>query len=242
MVRLPNRQPSGPSRPENPLKNSLILLAAGQGKRMGGKTPKMFLKLLGRPILHWTLHFLDLCPAVQNIVLVVPPGTRQKFDSKKIHAVIAGGRERTDSARLAMRALPKEAEWVGIHDAARPFVAPGDVARVFQAAQDVGAAILAVPAKDTVKLSRQGSFSIEQTLRRERCWLAQTPQVFRRDIAEKMHASSRSKRFTDDASIAESLGYSVRLVPGSYENMKITTPEDLVLAEKILKKRIRHGK
>ena len=208
---------------------------------MGGRTPKMFLTLLGRPIIHWTIHFLEKCSAVHSIVLVVPPGARQKFNSKKIHAVVPGGRERTDSARNAMRALPPGAEWVGIHDAARPFVTAGDVARGFQAAKDTGSAILAVPAKDTVKVSRAGSLKIEKTLPRERCWLAQTPQVFRRDIAEKIHASARSKRFTDDASIAESLGYSVRLVPGSYENMKITTPEDLILAEKILRKRIRHG-
>jgi 2-C-methyl-D-erythritol 4-phosphate cytidylyltransferase len=140
-----------------------------------------------------------------------------------------------------MRALPKGAEWVGIHDAARPFVTAEDVAGVFQAAQSTGSAILAVPAKDTIKVSKAGSFKINQTLPRERCWLAQTPQVFRRDIAEKIHAKARAKGFTDDASIAEFLGYSVRLVPGSYENIKITTPEDLVLAEKILRKRIHHG-
>ena len=206
---------------------------------MGCRTPKMFLTLLGRPLLYWTIHFLEKCSAVHSIVLVVPPGTRQRFNSKKIHAVVAGGRERTDSTRHAMRALPQGAEWVGIHDAARPFVVAAEVARVFQAARVTGSAILSVPAKDTIKVSK--GRNIDKTLPRELCWLAQTPQVFRRDIAEKIHASARSKHFTDDASIAESLGYSVRLVRGSYENIKITTPEDLVLAEKILQKRIGHG-
>lgn len=213
---------------------------------MGGRTPKMFLTLLGRPILHWTLHFLEKCPAVHSIVLVVPPGAKTKFNFKKICAVVPGGRERTDSARNAMRALPAGTQWVGIHDAARPFATAGEVARVFQAAKDTGCAVLAVPAKDTVKVSSRERLRpfptyIKETISRQVCWLAQTPQVFRRDIAEKIHARARSKRFTDDASIAESLGYTVRLVPGSYENMKITTPEDLVLAEKILRKRIRHG-
>jgi len=215
---------------------------------MGGGTPKALRPLLNRPILHWTLRSLESCPSIHSIILVVPPGTESHFNSarfrkehKKVYAAVAGGRERTDSTRLAMKALPRDADWVGIHDAARPFVTSAQLQAVFRAAKFTGCAILAVPSKDTVKIARQGAMKIDRTVPRERCWLAQTPQVFRRNIVEKLHAKRRKAKFTDDASIAESMGLAVTLVPGSYENIKITTPQDLELAQKILKKRRKNG-
>ena len=211
---------------------------------MGRKVPKMFLPLCGRPILYWTLFFLDRCPTIHRIVLAVPPEYRARVQRKiqnwkfdKVHAVVAGGQERADSTRNALRALPAGTIWVGIHDAARPFVSENLIRRVYQGARPTGCACLAVPSKDTVKLSQPSRPRIEKTLPRARCWLAQTPQVFRREIAEKIHRNSPRARFTDDASLAESKGYSVALVPGSYENIKITTQEDLSLAERILKSR-----
>ena len=155
---------------------------------------------------------------------------------KKVWAVIEGGKERTDSTRNGIQALPPEAGWVAIHDAARPFVTPGLMKHVFETAKKTGCAILAVPSKDTIKISGKSGGLIEKTIPRSRCWLAQTPQVFRRDIAEKIHRSSRGPQFTDDASIAESMGYRVTIVPSTYQNVKITTPEDLRLAELFLKK------
>ncbi len=160
---------------------------------------------------------------------------------KKLCSVVRGGAERTDSARNALRALPKDSRWVGIHDAARAFVSAQNLKDVFQAAKKTGCAILAVPSKDTVKVAKGNSGVIQTTISRSLCWLAQTPQVFRRDIAERLHERRRGPQFTDDASIAESLGYRVALVQGSYENIKVTTPEDLPLAEKILKARLKDG-
>ena len=226
--------------------NALILLAAGSGKRMGRKIPKIFLPLAGRPLIYWSLRFLETCPTVHSIVAAVPPGLSETFRKKvsswrfkKVSAVVEGGRERTDSTSNAVQALPAQAKWVGIHDAARPFVTPGLIHAVFNGAKKTGCAILAVPAKDTIKISRRSPPVIEKTVPRSQCWQAQTPQVFRRDIAEKIHVRRRAGSFTDDASIAESLGYQVALVPGSYENMKITTPEDLLTAERLLKKMVR---
>ncbi len=215
---------------------------------MGGTIPKMLLPLRGKPILHWTLQFLELCPFIDNIVLTSPPGLEAVFKKKiilskfkKIHAVVPGGAERTDSTRNALQALPQATKWVGIHDAARPFVTSENLKEVFSAAKSTGCAVLAVPSKDTVKVAGKSGKFIKSTIPRKLCWLAQTPQVFRRDIAEKLHSKSRTAQFTDDASIAESLGYQVALVMGSYENIKITTWDDLPTAEKILKKRLKNG-
>ena len=152
-----------------------------------------------------------------------------------------------DSTRNALKAVPPECLWIGIHDGARSFVACGLVRKCFEAARKSGAAILAVPAKDTIKIARTssngGSIGIEKTVPRPLCWAAQTPQVFRRDIAEKIHGSpppSKNGRgfvFTDDASLAEAWGTQVAIVRGSYDNLKITTPEDLIWAETFLRRR-----
>jgi 2-C-methyl-D-erythritol 4-phosphate cytidylyltransferase len=239
-------------------KNVLIVLAAGQGKRMGKDLPKMLLCVHGEPLIYWTLKSLDACRAFQSIVLVVPPRHRLAFERnlknwrfRKPSAVVNGGRERTDSTRNALKALPENFRLVGIHDGARPFVDPFLVEKCFLEAEKFGSAILAVPCTDTVKLAGPSgkpggkNILIRKTFPRRLCWSAQTPQVFRRDIVEKMHRMNLSKTktvsYTDDASIAESLGFKVRIVPGSYENIKVTTPDDLAVAELILKRKgVRH--
>lgn len=224
-------------------KNVLIVLAAGEGKRMGKPYPKMLIPLKGKPLLAWTLANLEACSAVDAVIVTVPPQWRELFGKKvkfsafkKVVAVIGGGSERTDSTRNAMKVLPEGAAWIGIHDAARPFASCDLIFKCFSAARKTGGAILAVPSKDTVKFVRKGGL-IERTIPRAQCWAAQTPQVFRRDIAEKLHGTKRAGDFTDDASIAEHLGYKVAIVPGSYENIKITTPEDLHSAELMIKRK-----
>lgn len=216
---------------------------------MGKNSPKMLIPVLGKPLIYWTLKNLERCSSVQSLVVVVPPDQRELFWKKirawhfrKVSAVTDGGKERADSARNALRFVPYDCRWVGIHDGARPFVSPDLVRRCFESARKTGAAILAVPSKETIKIVRKNSL-IEKTVPRSQCWSAQTPQVFRRDIAEKIHQFNGKpiKKFdsafvTDDAFLAESFGFRVRIVPGSYENIKITTPEDLILAESILKK------
>lgn len=203
----------------------------------------MFLPLSGKPLIRWSLEFLEKCAPIHAIIVAVPAGLKSSLEKKisswglkKVSAVVEGGKERTDSTKNAIRAIPGEARWVGIHDAARPFVTPALVRSVFEGARKTGCAILAVPSKDTVKLSDKAGSAVKKTIPRSRSWLAQTPQVFRADIAQKLHRGHRGASFTDDASIAESMGCSVTLIHGSYENIKITTPEDLVLAERILKK------
>lgn len=231
------------------MKNAIILLCAGQGKRMGNPIPKMLLKLCGKPLLYWTLKNIENCSAVGAIVLVAPTGYERTFDRlvrhwriKKVVRVVEGGKERVESTRNAFPWLPEECEWIGIHDGARPFVSPQLVKACFKGAQNSGAAILAIPTKDTVKFVNK-KLKIEHTIPRTQVWSAQTPQIFRRDIAEKMYAPKKFSRiknhstFTDDSMLAESLGVSVTIVPSTDMNIKITTPLDLVLAESILKHR-----
>lgn len=218
---------------------------------MGSDLPKMLIPVLGRPLLYWTLKNLESCSAIHSIVLVVPSDYHSLFQKKvhrwhfkKIFAIVKGGEERIDSTRNGLIPIPAENQWIGIHDGARPFVSSPLIKKCFESAKKYGAAILAVPCKETVKVVQPGSFVIKKTIPRDQCWSAQTPQVFRRDIVEKMHRSkfpltkkTVQDRFTDDASIAESLGFKVQIVPGSYKNIKITTSEDLVVAKSILEKR-----
>lgn len=211
---------------------------------MGGQRPKMLLRLAGRPLLYWALKNIERCKAVHSVVLAAPPEHRAAVERqvrawglRKVAAVVEGGKERVDSTRNALLALPKECRWVGVHDGARAFVAPELVERCFREARKTGAAILAVPSKDTVKVARADG-CIRETVPRALCWWAQTPQVFRRDLAEKIHGKTvrNGAVVTDDASLAEAAGLRVRLVRGSYENIKVTTPEDLHTAASILKK------
>lgn len=228
--------------------NWMIVLGAGMGKRMNAAMPKMMLPLCQRPLLYWSLKNLESCPAIDFILLTAPAPHQSLFERKikewrfkKVVAVVSGGKERQDSTLSALRSLPSSAEWIGIHDAARIFVSSQHVQECFDSARKLGAAILAVPSKDTIKLATLKKI-VKKTPPRQECWCAQTPQVFHRSILRKMekilsHRNSSKWLYTDEASIAEKLGAKVCLVPSSYENIKITTPEDLILAEAILKKK-----
>lgn len=217
---------------------------------MGSSQPKMLLEILGKPMLYWSLKVLEETSILDAIIVVAPKAYLAIFKSlirswnfKKVFKIVKGGKERVDSSRNALKVLPKECEWVGIHDGARAFVTAALIEKCFKAACKTGASILAVPAQDTIKVVQE-NLQIKRTIPRERSWLAQTPQVFRKDILEEMHNldhphfQRNRSRYTDDASLAESLGYKVRIVPGSYENIKITTPKDLILAETILRERL----
>lgn len=210
---------------------------------MGKNIPKMLIPVNKKPLLYWTLKNLEKCNLLDTIILTVPPEYKKLFQKrikswhfKKILAVTEGGKERVDSTKNALKLIPQECELVGIHDGARPFVSSFLMKKCFDAAKKWGAAILAVPSKDTVKIVKKNG-EILKTIPRDSCWSAQTPQIFKRKIAESIHFKCKKKmNFTDDASIAELMGYPVKIVPGNYENLKITTPEDLILAEAILKR------
>lgn len=218
----------------------VLVLAAGRGERLGGTTPKGFVRLRGRTLLERSVAAMLAAPEVDCVQPVVPAaqlrdgGRLGLPDDPRILTPIPGGAERQDSVALGLAALPASVVWVAVHDAARCLVAPGDVSRVIAAARADGAALLAVPAHDTIKRVRDGR--VVETPPRHECWAAQTPQVFRADLLREALAKARAEGVvgTDDAQLVERLGVAVRVVEGSARNLKITRPEDLLLAERLL--------
>jgi 2-C-methyl-D-erythritol 4-phosphate cytidylyltransferase len=224
-----------------------LVPAAGRGLRMGGSVPKQFLSLGGEPLIVQSLRTLQAAPVVDQIVLAVPLVdigycereivSRHRFT--KVAKVVAGGAERQDSVRCALAHIHSDTEIVLIHDAVRPFMTHQMITEVVAAARKEGAAIIALPMRDTVKQVRTDR-TIERTVDRTPLWLAQTPQAFRRDWIELAHKKAHAEgiRATDDAFLVEWLGHSVAVVEGSGENIKVTRPEDLVIGEAILASRI----
>jgi len=214
-----------------------IVAAAGRSLRMGGPD-KLFTPLGGRPLLAHTLAAFQDCPAVDRVVLVLAAeglaqglALAEEEGFSKVRTVCPGGRRRQDSVREGLEVLGSCA-WVVVHDGARPLVTPRLIEEGLAAAQETGAAVCALPAQDTVKrVDARGR--VLRTLDRRRLWLTQTPQVFRYDILRQAHQRSR-RPATDDAALVERLGHRVQVYHGSLRNLKVTTPEDLALAEALL--------
>jgi 2-C-methyl-D-erythritol 4-phosphate cytidylyltransferase len=210
---------------------------------MGGDTPKQFLALGGLPIMAHALKVLDASPAISEIVLSVPDAERDycrreivdRYRLTKVRQVVAGGAERQDSVRLGLRAIEGPVDFVLVHDAVRPFLTSDLIDRVLAGAAQHGAAVVAIPMRDTVKLVGPGGL-VERTVDRHGLWLAQTPQAFRYRVFEEANRRAEQDRFygTDDVQLVERLGWPVAVVEGSGENIKITRPEDLVIGEAIL--------
>ena len=210
---------------------------------MGGSTPKQFLTLGGVPLLVHSLRTLDSIDSITKIVVVIPDTDREycqeevvtRYNIRKVTQIISGGRRRQDSVRNGVYALQDDPELVVVHDGVRPFVSRNIVELAIQSAFETGAALVAIPMKDTVKRVNEKGV-VEATLNREELWLAQTPQVFRYSWLMEAHriAEANNLDVTDDAGLVEQLGYPVNIVQGSSHNIKITRPEDLTLGESIL--------
>jgi 2-C-methyl-D-erythritol 4-phosphate cytidylyltransferase / 2-C-methyl-D-erythritol 2,4-cyclodiphosphate synthase len=219
-----------------------IIAAGGRGSRLGAGTPKQFLAIGGRTMLERSVAAFVSHPRVAEIVIALPqdviadvPRFVGTFD--KPVRVVAGGPRRQDSVARAFAAIHPPADVVAIHDAARPFVDAATIDRAIDAAIECGAAVAALPSRDTVKLAHQGGDDtrVETTIPRERVWLAQTPQAFRRDVlASALALGERGGSGTDEAALAEQAGHVVRLVAGDVRNIKITTAADLELARAAL--------
>ena len=217
-----------------------VVVAAGGSSRMGG-VDKIFAPVLDRPLVCFALDQLEAFPPVTEIVLVLDSGSltqgRELVDARgycKVTHVCPGGKRRQDSVRSGMDALTP-CDWVIVHDGARPCLDLPMLERGLAAVQEAGAAVAGVPVKDTIKVvSDQGA--VVDTPDRKSLWAAQTPQIFRYDLLRDAHDRC-IEDVTDDAMMLESLGHSVKMFLGSYENLKVTTPEDLILAEAFLKQR-----
>lgn len=221
---------------------SAIIVAGGKGIRMGGDVRKQYLLLGGKPIVCRTMAIFDACDCIDDIILVVPADDHETCFEKWITGMslhksvqwVAGGAERQDSVYQGIQSVGGDCEIVVIHDAVRPFVTSDMIESCAAEARISGACIIGMPVMETAK--RVISGDIESTLDRDTIWMAQTPQAFSLKLIRTAHEQARSDHFigTDDAMLVERLKRKVRILPGSRFNIKITTPEDLALAEGII--------
>ena len=216
----------------------VVILAAGASRRMNG-VDKIFAPLYNIPLIVHSIKVFNDCPFVHQIVLVLPNPRLEEgrhlvahHGLHKVSTVCSGGARRQDSVREGLKHLSSSC-WVMVHDGARPMIDAGILQRGLKAAQETGAAVAAVPAKDTVKaVSRSGV--VKETLPRDSVWLVQTPQVFDYHLLKEAHQQVDSY-FADDGAMVENLGKSVKIFMGSYRNIKITTPEDLLIGETLIR-------
>lgn len=225
-----------------------VVLSAGQGRRMGSTVQKQYMELHGRPVLCYCLETFQKSAWIDDIVLVVGIGQEEyvrteiveKYGITKVCSIVCGGKERYDSVWRGLLALPDRGKgYVFIHDGARPFVDENILRRGYENVEEYGACVAGMPSKDTVKLSDDKAFALE-TPDRSRVWIVQTPQVFEKSLITEayerlMKAGSEERiHVTDDAMVVEQMmKVPVKLFEGSYTNIKLTTPEDMKIAEVI---------
>lgn len=218
--------------------HTILIVAGGRGTRMGGDRPKQFLPLAGRPVLMHTIDAFARWDATADIVLVLPADQRadwqrlcDAYTFRRPHRVADGGETRFHSVRNGLRATDTDG-LIAVHDGVRPFVSASVIAACFAAAERYGAAVPVVPMIESVRMVDADGCS--RPVDRERLRVVQTPQVFRADILRAAYRRDYEPHFTDDASVVEAAGMSVRLVSGNRENIKLTTPMDLAVAERLL--------
>ena len=230
------------------MKVTVLIPAAGSGTRMGKGTKKQFLLLGGLPVLAHTLRKFEEIPEVKEIIPIVPEDEMEHClekcvecqGLKKVKRIVPGGNQRQDSVYNGLRALAPDTDVVLVHDGVRPFITAGLVKELISSLSGCDGAILAVPAKDTLKEVSKDRL-VKKTLDRSNCFQVQTPQAFRYRVLMDAFQKAYAEKYygTDEASLVEKCGGKVRVVPGSYFNIKITTPEDMILAEALLMKEAR---
>ena len=237
----------------NRVRSTAVLLAAGRGERMGGEVPKQYMKIAGVPLIALTLRSLGESDVIDDIVMVIPAGdedyVREEIfpfaqeAARKVRAFAPGGAERYHSVHNGLEAIAWPCDVVYIHDGARPFIDDASLHRLQAAAAECGACVAGMPSKDTVKIADEEGY-VRETPDRARVWTVQTPQVFDRKLITECYRemlaalpdlTARGIHITDDAMVAELMrGKRVKLVPASYRNIKITTPDDIAAAQAIL--------
>jgi len=218
-----------------------IVAAAGSGERLGGTVPKPFVLIHGRPLVIYTLLIFEKCPLMTSVIVAAHPdhldqmrGVISDAGLKKISHVVAGGKERSQSIKKALAFLDDDTDRVLIHDGARPLVTPAFVQEMMVASIDDEALIAAVPVKPTIKRVDPVSCCVEETLDRRCLWDIQTPQIFARELLVQAY-NQETIDATDDASLVERLGQKVKIFPGLEQNIKVTTPYDLLLVHNLLR-------
>lgn len=223
-----------------------VVLSAGQGRRMGASIQKQYMQLKGMPVIYYSLKAFNDSDIIDDIVLVVGGGqeeyVREEFVEKylfrKVKAVVSGGRERYDSVWRGLRAIPEKKGYVFIHDGARPLVGEDILKRGYDTVEKYKACTAGMPSKDTIKVVDHDRFAVE-TPKRSCMWIVQTPQIFEISLITEAYSRLMREEYidvTDDAMIVERMmNVPVKLYEGSYENIKLTTPEDLKVAEALLR-------
>lgn len=216
------------------IKVSAIIVAGGVGSRMGLSVPKQFVEVNGKPIIAYTINAVSKCEDVDEIIvvtnsdyLVYTKDVVDAFGFKKVKKIVSGGKSRPESVANGLKEVCKDSAIVAVHDGARPMIDPEVFSQCIKSAERFGCAAVGVKMKDTIKMSDDNGF-IECTVDREKLWQIQTPQIFKKDIICSLYESSVNNLVaTDDCFLAEQAGYKVKLVEGKYENIKITTPQDI---------------
>ena len=231
---------------KNDMYTCALIVAAGKGTRMNTDISKQYIDIAGKPLIAWTIEAFEDCEYIDEIVLVVSrddivyckQNIVDVYGKGKIRSIVAGGVTRQESVSNGLCEVSGQCEIVLIHDGARPFVREETIIESIFTASETGASCVAVPVKDTIKSSDWNGF-IDNTLNREFLWSVQTPQTFKYDLILNAHklATEEGIEGTDDSVLVERTGHKVKLVMGSYDNIKITTPEDLPIAETIIKSR-----
>ena len=220
-----------------------VIVAAGKGKRMGTEISKQFLPLGGKEILAHTVQKFEKAKNIRDIILVTGADSLQdvrdmtrEYGWEKIVSIVAGGKERQDSVWYGLQQVAADTEIILIHDGVRPFVTEDILNISIETALEMGGCVAGVPAKDTIKVCDGENIAIA-TPDRNALWQIQTPQTFRKERIVKAYEQAKEDGFvgTDDASFAEHCGYPVKVIMGSYRNIKITTKEDLIIGEAFLK-------
>lgn len=224
-------------------KISVLIPAAGQGKRMGSSVKKPYLLLADKPILSHTIDRFEKNSVIDEIIVIVDESDLtmcnedliSPFRFRKVRELVAGGETRQVSVFNGIQALSSDVDFVVIHDGVRPFIDDDIIFRCLEATAECGASVAAVPVKDTIKVANK-DLLIDHTPERDLLWRVQTPQVFKYSLLLDAHnkAIKEERSASDDATLVEELGHPVKLVMGSYRNVKLTTPDDLLLAETLL--------
>ena len=222
---------------------SAVIVAAGTSKRMNDGVDKLFVHLSGRPLLAWTISRFESTEIIDEIIVVAREDeiAKVKVMTKsegfgKVITVVKGGAYRQQSTRNGLNAISNNSKVVLIHDGARPLIRTSDIKKIVESAQEYGAALLAVPSKDTVKEVRNGM--VTRTLPRDSVWLAQTPQGFRKELLQEAFSSAEKDGYvgTDEASLVERIGKDVAIVEGHSSNIKVTVTSDIGVVQSLLKR------
>lgn len=221
-----------------------IVLAAGSGKRMGTKVHKQYLELEGKPVLYYSLNAFENAECIDEVILVTGVGEEEyckkeiveRYQLQKVTKIVAGGKERYHSVFHGLSRI-EHSDYTFIHDGARPFLTVEMIQRAYEEVKSSKACVMGMPVKDTVKIADEKGY-VESTPPRSRVWIVQTPQVFETNLIKEAYCrlmKCENPLITDDAMVVEEmLHYPIKFIEGSYRNIKITTPEDLLVAKAFL--------